>query len=142
MDPVYEEEDRGGNGEDEQPVGAPGGVGYGVARNPPQPMRREYLCERLCMRREYLCERLCKMKPPLFEGTTNSLEAEDWLSTMETILDFMELRDEEKITCAVHALRKEARYWWDAVKSRRVVQAMTWRISSTNSTRNLVTLQP
>ncbi|KAL5575284.1 hypothetical protein UlMin_016983 [Ulmus minor] len=78
------------------------------------------------MRREYLCERLCKMKPPLFEGTTNPLEAEDWLSTMETILDFMELRDEEKITCAVFVLRKEARYWWDAVKSRRVVQAMSW----------------
>ncbi|KAL5547129.1 hypothetical protein UlMin_006816 [Ulmus minor] len=60
------------------------------------------------MRREYLCERLCKMKPPLFEGTTNPLEAEDWLSTMETILDFMELRDEKKITCAVYVLRKEA----------------------------------
>ncbi|KAL5559060.1 hypothetical protein UlMin_035271 [Ulmus minor] len=88
----------------------------GVARNPPpRPMRREYLCERLC-----------KMKPPLFEGTTNPLEAEDWLSTMETILDFMELRDEEKITCAVYVLRKEARYWWDAVKTRRVVQAMSW----------------
>ncbi|KAL5578787.1 hypothetical protein UlMin_011229 [Ulmus minor] len=26
----------------------------------------------------------------------------------------MELRDEEKITCAVYVLRKEARYWWDA----------------------------
>ena len=35
MDPVYEEEDRGDNGEEEPPVGAPGGVGYGVARNPP-----------------------------------------------------------------------------------------------------------
>ena len=55
MDPVYEEEDQGGCGEEEEPpVGAPGGVGYGVARNPPQPMRREYLCERLC-----------KMKPPI-----------------------------------------------------------------------------
>ncbi|KAL5581554.1 hypothetical protein UlMin_013996 [Ulmus minor] len=38
----------------------------------------------------------------------------------------MELRDEEKITCAVYVLRKEARYWWDAVKTRRVVQAMSW----------------
>ncbi|KAL5560330.1 hypothetical protein UlMin_036541 [Ulmus minor] len=66
------------------------------------------------------------MKPPLFEGTTNPLEAEDWLSTMETILDFMELRDEEKITCAVYVLRKEARYWWETVKSWRVVQAMSW----------------
>ena len=132
MDPVYEEEDLGGNGEEEPPVGAPGGVGPRVARNPPpQPMRREYLCERLC-----------KMKPPLFEGTTNPLEAEDWLSTMETILDFMELRDEEKITCAVYVLRKEARYWWDAVKTRRVVQRCHGRISSTSSIRNFSTLQP
>ena len=117
MDPVYEEEDRRGNGEEEElPVGAPGGIGHGIARNPQlQPMRREYLCERLY-----------KMKPPWFERTTNPLDAEDWLSTMETILDFMELRDEEKITCAVYVLRKEARYWWVAVKSRRVVQAMTW----------------
>ena len=38
----------------------------------------------------------------------------------------MELRDEKKITCAVYVLRKEARCWWDAVESRRVVQAMTW----------------
>ncbi|KAL5557270.1 hypothetical protein UlMin_039506 [Ulmus minor] len=116
MDHDYEEEDLGGNEEEEPLAGAPGGVGPRVARNPPpQPMRREYLCERLC-----------KMKPPLFEGTTNPLEAEDWLSTMKTILDFMELRDEEKITCAMFVLRKEARYWWDAVKSRRVVQAMSW----------------
>ena len=59
MDPAYEEEDRRGNGEEEElPVGAPGGVGCGVARNPPpQPMRREYLCKRLS-----------KMKPPLFGG--------------------------------------------------------------------------
>ena len=45
---------------------------------------------------------------------------------METILDFMELRDEERITCVIYVPRKEARYWWDAVKSRRVVQEMTW----------------
>ena len=118
MDPAYEGEDQEGNGVEDPPIRAPGGVENRVARNPPpQPMRREYLCERLC-----------KMKPPLFEGTTNHLKVEDWLSTMETILDFMELRDEEKITCAVYVLRKEARYWWDAVKSRRVVQAMTWAV--------------
>ena len=36
MDPVYEEEDRRGNGEEEElPVGAPGGVGHKVSRNPP-----------------------------------------------------------------------------------------------------------
>ena len=40
------------------------------------------------------------MKPPSFEGSTNPLDAEEWLSTMETILNFMELNDDEKIICA------------------------------------------
>ena len=65
------------------------------------------------------------MKPPLFEGSTNPLDAEDWLTTMETILDFMELKDDENIICAAYALRKEARYWWDAVKTRRNIREMT-----------------
>ena len=94
----------GGNGHEgnviEDPLlGAPKGVKPRIGRNP-QPVRREFLCERLC-----------KMKPPLFEGSTNPLDAEEWLSTIETILDFMELKEDEKIICAAYVLRKEARYW-------------------------------
>ena len=66
------------------------------------------------------------MKPPSFKGFTNPLDAEEWLSTIETILDFMELNDEEKIICAAYVLRKEACYWWEAVKTRRNVWEMTW----------------
>ena len=40
------------------------------------------------------------------EGSTNSLDVEERLSTMETILDFMELKDDEKIICAAYVLRK------------------------------------
>ena len=43
---------------------------------------------------------------------------------METILDFMELKDDEKIICAAYVLRKEACRWWKAVKTRRNVQEM------------------
>ena len=59
------DEHRGIDDED-PPLGAPGGVEPGIRRNPrPQPERREYLCERLC-----------KMKPPLFKGSVNPLDAE------------------------------------------------------------------
>ena len=47
------------------------------------------------------------MKPPSFEGSTNPLDAKEWLSTMETILDFMKVNDDEKIICAAYVLRKE-----------------------------------
>ena len=66
------------------------------------------------------------MKPPSFEGFTNPLDAEEWLSSMETILDFMELGDREMIICAAFMLKREARYWWESVKARRNVRTMLW----------------
>ena len=66
------------------------------------------------------------MKPPRFEGSTNPLDAKEWLNTMETILDVMELKDDEKIICTAYVLRKETHYWWEAVKTRRNVQEMSW----------------
>ncbi|KAL5568767.1 hypothetical protein UlMin_025342 [Ulmus minor] len=38
----------------------------------------------------------------------------------------MELNDREKVMCASYMLRKDARYWWESVKLRRNVHAMTW----------------
>ncbi|KAL5561756.1 hypothetical protein UlMin_031503 [Ulmus minor] len=66
------------------------------------------------------------MKPAEFVGSSDPLEAEEWLSSIETILEFMELSDREKVMCASYMLRKDARYWWDLVKLRRNVHAMTW----------------
>ena len=45
---------------------------------------------------------------------------------METILDFMELDNRERIICAMYMLKREARYWWESVKARRNVCAMLW----------------
>ena len=71
MDPGNGGNDQGGNGVEDPPIGAPRGVEPGIRRNPqPQPVRREYLCERFC-----------KMKPPSFERSTNSLDAEERPST-------------------------------------------------------------
>ena len=61
------------------------------------------------------------MKPPSFEGSTNFLDAEEWLASLEIIFDFMELNDEEKIVCAACVLEKEVRYWWEIVKTKRNV---------------------
>ncbi len=66
------------------------------------------------------------MRPLSFEGPINPLDAEEWLSTMESILDYMEFKDDEKIICVTCELRKEARYWWKVVKTRRNVREMAW----------------
>ena len=56
------------------------------------------------------------MREVLLDGATiierfNSFfGTEEWLSTSEIVLNFMELKVDEKIICAAYVLRKEARY--------------------------------
>ncbi|KAL5560227.1 hypothetical protein UlMin_036438 [Ulmus minor] len=66
------------------------------------------------------------MKPKEFEGSSNPLDAEEWLSSIQLIMKFMELNDKERVFCASFMFKREARYWWDSVKARRDVNAMTW----------------
>ncbi|KAL5557083.1 hypothetical protein UlMin_039319 [Ulmus minor] len=66
------------------------------------------------------------MKPKEFEGSSNPLDAEEWLSSIQLIMEFMELNDKERVFCASFMFKREARYWWDSVKARRDVNAMTW----------------
>ena len=75
---------------------------------------------------EPLYVRFCRMKPPEFEGSTDPLEAEEWLTSLQTILDFMNLTEQEKVLCASYVLKKDARYWWETVVIRRNVTMMTW----------------
>ncbi|KAL5545301.1 hypothetical protein UlMin_009085 [Ulmus minor] len=63
------------------------------------------------------------MNPKEFEGSNNPLDAEEWLSSVQLI---MELNDRERVFCASFMFKREARYWWDSVKARRDVNAMTW----------------
>ncbi|KAL5553903.1 hypothetical protein UlMin_041305 [Ulmus minor] len=76
--------------------------------------------------REPLYARFGKMKPTEFAGSTDPLEAEEWLSSIETILDFMRLTDQERVSCASFMLKKDARHWWATVKVTRDVTEMTW----------------
>ena len=45
---------------------------------------------------------------------------------MQTIMDFMELNDQERVFCASYMLKREACFWWEMVKGRRAVHKMTW----------------
>ena len=45
--------------------------------------------------REPLYARFGKMKPSQFARSTDPLEAEEWISSIETILDFMQLGNRE-----------------------------------------------
>ena len=75
---------------------------------------------------EPLYKRFSSMKPAEFEGSTNPLDAEEWLSSIQTTMEFMELTDRERVLCASYMLKKETRYWWESVKARKDVRVMFW----------------
>lgn len=67
------------------------------------------------------------MHRPEFNGATNPLVAEEWLSSIQVLLEFVNLMDLEKILCASYVLKMDARYWWETVKMRRNITEMTWK---------------
>ena len=66
------------------------------------------------------------MNPPVFEGTVDPAVAEEWVSTIEKIIEFVQIEDVEKVKCAMYMLRNDARIWWEAVKKNQDVATMTW----------------
>ncbi|GMN67859.1 hypothetical protein TIFTF001_036918 [Ficus carica] len=75
---------------------------------------------------EELYDSFRRMKAPKFEGSTNPIDADNWLIDLQVILNFLRLKDQEKILCASFVLKKDARLWWEAVQIRWDVTQMTW----------------
>ncbi|GMN59342.1 hypothetical protein TIFTF001_028423 [Ficus carica] len=75
---------------------------------------------------EELYDKFQHMKAPKFEGSTNPIEADNWLIDLQVILNFLGLNDQEKVLCAYFMLRKDARLWWETIQIRRDVTQMTW----------------
>ncbi|KAL5580647.1 hypothetical protein UlMin_013089 [Ulmus minor] len=67
--------------------------------------------------REPLYARFGKMKPTEFAGSTDPLEAEEWLSSIETILEFMRLTDQERVSCASFMFKKDARHCMTVIEA-------------------------
>ena len=76
-------------------------------------------------RPEPLYKRFNNMNPAEFEGFTNPVDKEEWLSATQTIMEFMELTDRERVFCVSFMLKKEAWYLWELVKAKRDVQVIT-----------------
>ena len=61
--------------------------------------------------REPLFERFRKQHPPTFEGSTDPLVAEQWMDLIASILDFMGVVGNDRVTCASYMLKGDARIW-------------------------------
>ncbi|GMN32885.1 hypothetical protein TIFTF001_044733 [Ficus carica] len=60
---------------------------------------------------EELYDKFWLMKAPEFKGSTNPIEADNWLVDLQVILNILRLNDQERVLCASFMLRKDARLW-------------------------------
>ena len=111
----------------QQNQGPEGGAGgNGALPLPPPPLELDQTFQ--------MYERFRHMKPENFEGSTDPIVAEDCLNSLQIILDFMNLNDQDKVPCAAFLLKKDARYWWETVMICRDVATIVkpGKISITN----------
>ena len=54
-----------------------------------------------------------RTKPPTFAGSSNPLDADDWLHVIQRKLEPFECQDRDKVLLAAHQLTRTAIAWWE-----------------------------
>ncbi|XP_062100525.1 uncharacterized protein LOC133806439 [Humulus lupulus] len=72
-------------------------------------------------------ERFQKQHPPKFDGSTDPTIVEDWMCRMRSIMNFMRVTGNDRVVCATHIFRKDARIWWEVIEQTIEVNLMTWK---------------
>ena len=68
-----------------------------------------------------------KHAPPTFIETAEPLDADDWVRTIEDLLELVGCtEDRERVAYAAHCLGGTAKAWWDGFKAMHVEQDITW----------------
>ena len=98
-------------------------VGPEVREQPPQPQQEQ---RAVAQGLKPASKRFMKRNHLVFEGAVDPVVAEEWISMIEKIFQFVHIEDEEKVKCVMYMLRKEVRIWQDAVKKIRDTVTITW----------------
>ncbi|XP_073281981.1 uncharacterized protein [Primulina huaijiensis] len=67
-----------------------------------------------------------RMNPPESVGSANPLEDMEWVKAIKAIFDNLHFEDNDRVSCAVFLLTKNARIWWEATKLTIAVQTLQW----------------
>ena len=47
----------------------------------------------------------------MFESGIYPFDVEEWINYIENLFEFMQLNEQEKVSCASYMLKKDARIW-------------------------------
>ncbi|XP_073151776.1 uncharacterized protein [Henckelia pumila] len=64
--------------------------------------------------------------PREFIGGADPILAEEWIQSLETIFEFMQLTDADCVRCAIFMFRDDARVWWQGARSAVNMTTLTW----------------
>ncbi|XP_047326921.1 uncharacterized protein LOC124930637 [Impatiens glandulifera] len=65
-------------------------------------------------------------KPAEFKGSTDPMVAEEWIQSLETIFEFMQINNGDRVRCATFMFRDDARIWWQGAKSAVDLANISW----------------
>ncbi|XP_047310717.1 uncharacterized protein LOC124914255 [Impatiens glandulifera] len=65
-------------------------------------------------------------KPSDFKGSTDPMVAEEWIHSIETIFEFMQCNNSDRLRCATFMFKDDARIWWQGAMSTLDLDTATW----------------
>jgi hypothetical protein len=65
-----------------------------------------------------------RLKPPTFAGSSNPLDADDWLRTIKRKLEAIGCPENQRVQLAAHQLSRMALAWWDTFNV--TIRDVTW----------------
>jgi hypothetical protein len=65
-----------------------------------------------------------RLKPPTFAGSSNPLDADDWMCTVKRKLEAIVCLENQCVHLATHQLSGRALSWWDTFST--TVRDATW----------------
>ncbi|XP_073061751.1 uncharacterized protein [Primulina eburnea] len=71
-------------------------------------------------------DRFKRMNPPEFMGGADPLAAMEWVKAIEAIFDYLHFEDNDRVSCAMFLLTKNAPISWEATKVTVNVQTLKW----------------
>ena len=66
------------------------------------------------------------LRPPVFKGTADPVEARAWLKEMEKSFEILQIAEEQKTVFATYMLKGEANFWWESKKNLEEEGVVTW----------------
>ena len=71
-------------------------------------------------------EKFRKLDPPIFKGTKDPIETDNWLKEIERLFRAIEVSDEQQVILAIFVLKGDALEWWESTKRTHGREVITW----------------